>query len=258
MKNPTGDSLRTLIVEDNLESLKELKLLLDDIEHIELAGEARTGKEAVAIIDQLKPDLLFLDIQLPGIDGFEVLRQIHCRPLVIFVTAYHHYAVKAFEVNGIDYLLKPIAIDRLRQAVDRVIRLKKKLNPEILDTLKELIQQSHRQMHFSVKSGDQILIIPREEVYYFKAEDKYVFLYTDHKRFFYPYNLKELLATLDPDMFCRVNRSCIVSLRKIKKLKRGVMGECKLVLNDSGATAIKVSQNHIPELKDKLNIRIKF
>jgi two-component system LytT family response regulator len=252
------DKINALIIEDNSESSKELESLLMDFDEIRVVGEAQNGKEAIALINQSKPDLVFLDIQLPGMDGFEVLQKIDHYPMIIFVTAFHQYAVKAFEVNGIDYLLKPITKTRLERAVKRVINFNKTLDTRIMEVLEYILKKKHQEVLFSVKEGDQILVIPLEEVYYFKAEDQYTFLYTEEKKYFYNSTLKELMAMLDADIFCRINRSCIVALNKIKKLKKGFINEYKVILSDSRNTAIKISKNHYPELKKKLNIRLKF
>lgn len=258
MANSASAKVRAMIVEDNVESLNELKSLLKDFNCLELVGEASNGRTAIDVIDRRKPDLLFLDIQLPGIDGFEVLQRIRHRPMVIFVTAYDQYAVRAFEVNGVDYLLKPITPERLHSAIDRAMSLDKKPDSDIMEVVKYIIRHKYQEMPFSVREGDQILIIPQEDIYYFKAEDKYIFLYTKNKRYFYQSTLKELLNTLDPDTFCRVNRSCIAALSKIRKLKKGILGEYKIILADTPATAINISKNHLAELKEKLNIHLKL
>lgn len=254
----TSNKIDALIVEDNIESLKELKSLLSNFNDIRVVGEAQNGAEATALIDDCQPDLVFLDIQLPGMDGFDVLNRITHHPMVIFVTAYHQYAVKAFEMNGIDYLLKPITKSRLTMAVERVMQRDKRFDPRIMEVLEYIAKKKQQEIHFSVKVGDQILIIPLEDVYYFKAEDKYTFLHTDNKRYFYNSTLKELEATLDTDIFCRINRSCIVSLNKIKKLKKGFINEYRAILCDTRNTALTISRNHCPQLKKKLNIHLKL
>ena len=251
--------INALIIEDNSESSRELISLLRDFDEIRVVGEAQNGKEAIDLINQSKPDLVFLDIQLPGMDGFEVLQKIDHYPMIIFVTAFQQYAIKAFEVNGIDYLLKPITKTRLERAVKRVIDVNRTLDShKIMEVMEYMLKKKRQELLFSVKEGDQILVIPLEEVYYFKAEDQYTFLYTEEKKYFYNSTLKELAAMLDADIFCRINRSCIVALNKIKKLKKGFLNEYKVILSDSRNTAIKISKNHYPELKKRLNIRLKF
>lgn len=252
------DKINALIIEDNKESSKELESLLKDFDNIRVVGEAQNGKEAITLINQCKPDLVFLDIQLPGVDGFGVLENIHHNPKIIFVTAYRQYAVKAFEVNGIDYLLKPVTRPRLEQAVKRIINSNKTLDKDIMEVLEYIKKKKHQEVLFSVKEGDQILVIPLEEVYYFKAEDQYTFLYTEEEKYFYNSTLKKLVTMLDEDIFCRINRSCIVALNKIKKLKKGFLNEYKVILGDARNTAIKISKNHYPELKKRLNIQLKF
>jgi DNA-binding LytR/AlgR family response regulator len=135
MYTQAPDKISTLIIEDNSESSKKLESLLKDFDEIRVVGEAQNGTEAVTLINKRKPDLVFLDIQLPGMDGFEVLQKIDHHPLIIFVTAYQQYAVKAFEVNGIDYLLKPITKKCLERAVKRVINYNKTLDTKIMEVL---------------------------------------------------------------------------------------------------------------------------
>jgi DNA-binding LytR/AlgR family response regulator len=252
------NKISALIVEDNLDSLNELKALLSEFDHIQLTGEARDGDAAVTLINSQKPDLLFLDIELPGLNGFEVLKNIDYTPMVIFVSAYDQYAVKAFEANGIDYILKPVSKERLHIAVDKVVKLNKTVNADMMEILAYILKKKHQEKRFFVKQGDQILIIPQEDVFYFKAEEKYLFLHTDANRYFYDSTLKKLEASLDPSLFLRVNRGHIVSTQKILGLKKSLFGEYKAILNDSRHTPIKISKYYLPMLKKILNMKIKI
>lgn len=258
MKKWAGDKISIVIVEDNIDSLTELKTLLKDFDHLHLIGEARDGDNAVDLIDNRKPDLLFLDIELPGRNGFEILKSIHHEPMVIFVSAYDQYAVKAFEANGIDYILKPVSQERLRQAVERVLKLHKTVNTDMMEVLEYIMKKKHMELRFFIKQGDQILIIPQQDVFYFNAEEKYVFLNTETDRFFYDSTLKKLEESLDPCLFLRVNRSHIVSIRKILGLKKGLFGEYKAILDDSRHSTIKISKYYLPKLKKILNMKIKI
>ncbi len=246
--------IKAVVVEDNIQSLNKLKSLLGYFDHIEVIGEARNGKTAIDIINTEKPDLIFLDIQLPGIDGFEVLKDIRHHPYVIFTTAHDQYAIKAFEANAVDYILKPIGKERLKIAVERVLKLNKRLDSNMMEVVEYIKKQKNRKIRFSIKKDDCILIIPQDDVYYFKAEERYVFLYTHDRRYFYNSSIKELSDSLDPDIFCRINRNYIVVLDKIVKLKKNYLREYTVILNDEHNTALKVSRNHLAALKKKLNI----
>jgi len=248
---------KTVIVEDNLASFHALKEMLADFPDLEFRGAAHDGKEAVRFIQTEKPDLLFLDIELPELNGFEVLKSIQHPPLVIFVSAYGHYALKAFEANGIDYILKPVTKERLEAAIakatSRTPYAEQALEKLIRDILQE--QRKHDPQRFAVKEREQILIIPQEEVCFFKAEDKYVFLHTHDKQYFYNATLKDLEATLDPADFIRINKSYIVALNKIEKIKKTLDQGHKIIVNDLQKTSVKVSKNYMDQLKKQLNLR---
>jgi DNA-binding LytR/AlgR family response regulator len=241
-----------IIIEDNDDSLNRLKVLLKDFQQIRLVGEAARGKEAIELIQANKPDLLFLDIHLPDIDGFEVLKNLDCNPAVIFTTAFNQYAVKAFEVNGIDYLLKPIQKERLKIAVQRATT-KNPTNNQLLEVVKYLLKEKEKRIRFSVQKGDQFLIIPQEDVFYFKSEDRYTFLCTRDNSFFYNSSLREPEQSLNPGMFFRINKSCIVSLDKIVKLKKDYMNRYKVVLSDPKGISLPVSRRCAGKLKEELN-----
>jgi DNA-binding LytR/AlgR family response regulator len=247
--------LRTIIAEDEFHSRERLRDLLISFPELDVVGEAADGLKAVEIIDKLRPDLAFLDIQMPEATGLEVLEKITHQPRIIFVTAYDRYAVKAFEENAVDYILKPFSRERIARAVHRVMELNKpvvSVDPLLIETLKKSVSGREYQERFAVKTGDEIYIIPQEEVYYFKAESKYVLLYTDNKKYFIDTTLKELEQNIDPDVFMRIHKSTIVSLDKIKKIKKWFHGELIVQLSDGSKTKLKVSRGYQPVLKEKL------
>jgi DNA-binding LytR/AlgR family response regulator len=244
--------LNAIIVEDEPHSLSRLLFLLKEIDDLSLAGTAENGEAAIRMIDELKPDLVFLDIQLPGMTGFDVLTRSRHRPAVIFVTAFDQYAVKAFEENAIDYLLKPTSKERLQKAVARVMQTRRPPDQELLEGISQLLARNRTGRVFSVKHQDEILLIPEKDVFYFKAEDKYIFLCTAERSFFYESTLKELEATLDPDLFLRVHKSYIVALARIKKLQKYFLGDYILELDDAAKTHLRVGRSYLPALKDKL------
>lgn len=243
--------IRSIIVEDEPHSIERLKYLLKDLKNIQIVGEAQDGKTAIDLINNLKPELIFLDIQLPGTSGFGVLEKTSYPVMVIFVTSYDQYAIKAFEENAVDYILKPTSKERLKKAVERVINLNKRLDENTIEVLKSMFEKSSYMTRFAVKLGDEILIIPQEDVYYFNAEDKYVFLHTYDRKFFYDATLKELEDILDPEIFCRIHKSYIVSINKIKKLKKQFLSEYSAVLDDN-KTILKIGRNYLPKLRKNL------
>lgn len=237
--------INSIIVEDEEHSLNRLKKLLNNFDYIRLVGEAREGEEAVELIEQKRPDLIFLDINLPGKNGFEILRDISYEPLVIFVTAYQEYAIKAFEENAVDYLLKPFDLKRLKMSIERVIERKQVIDKNLLE---KFISNKYLKK-FSIKDRDIILIIPEEEIYYFKAEDKYVFLCTRDDEYYYDNTLKNLEEILDPEKFIRIHKSYIVSIEHIKRFKKYFTRDYMLEL-DNGIE-LKIGRSHLQQIKEK-------
>lgn len=243
-------TIKTILVEDERHSLERLKSLLEDFSGIDIVGEAMDGETAVALINERVPDLVFLDIQLPVYNGFEVLERLVVRPQVVFVTSYNQYAIKAFEENAVDYILKPTSKERLEKSIRRVSEgitpdadlvalLKSRIFPEYL----------HR---FAVKLKDEITIIPAEDVFYFRAQDRYVFLGTAGTEFIYDATLKQLEVSLDPKQFIRISRSVIVAIDKIDKLSKWFFSEYNLTLKDNKKTVFKVGRTYLPRLREKL------
>ena len=239
--------IKCVIIEDEEHSLKRLKKMLINFKDIELIGEAMNGDSGINIIEEKRPDLIFLDINMPGKNGFEILKSLSYEPLVIFVTAYQEHAIKAFEENAVDYLLKPFDLKRLKESIKRVIERKQILNRKLV----EKISDNKYINRFSVKHKDIILIIPEEDIYYFKAEDKYVFLCTKDKEYYYDDTLKNLEENLDPEKFIRIHKSYIVSIIHIKKFKKFFVRDYMLEL-DNGIE-LKIGRSHLQQIKEKFN-----
>ncbi len=244
--------IKTIIAEDEFHSRERLRDLLSGFPELEIVGEAADGGKAVELIDTLRPDLAFLDIRMPVATGFEVLERIAHQPHIIFITAFDRYAVKAFEENAVDYILKPFSRERLARAVHRVRDLDKPADPRLIEALKESLSRREYMKRFAVKMGDEILIVPEEEVYYFNAETKYVLLYTDTGKYFIETTLKELEQVIDPGVFLRIHKSTIVSLDKIAKIRKSFRGDILVQLSDGKKTKLKVSRGCQPRLKEKL------
>jgi len=245
--------LDTVIVEDHPDCLIQLKALLPGFPGICLIGEAGDGKSAIELIQRSKPHLVFLDIHLPDMDGFQVLKHISHEPAVIFITAYHQYAVQAFEVNGVDYLLKPVSKERLERAINKVLQRSAAPYDAVLKTVQTLLSQKTKKIRFSIKRGDQLLVILQDQVFYFKVEDRYLYLCTYDKAFIYNSTLRQLEQSLDPELFLRINKSQIASLDKIRCLKRDYMNRYRVILQDKNNTALKISRKYLQQLKEKLD-----
>ncbi len=245
--------LRTLIVDDEPLARVGLKHLVRDLKCIEIIAEAANGFEALELIDSLKPDLLFLDIQMPGINGFEVLQQISHLPLVIFTTAYDQYALKAFETLAIDYLLKPIRLERLQMAIEKVNSIDRRLSKlePILNPIRhpELSSVSYLR-RFVSKQGTKWHITEEDKVILFYAEEKHSYLRTEKANYIINYTLQNLEGKLDPNKFLRVHRSAIVALKQVQKIKSMGSGRLQVILSD-GSTQ-DVSRSYSQELKKKL------
>lgn len=254
MKFPVPAIVNTLIVEDELPSLERLKGQLGAFPQIRVMGEARDGEGAVAAINKLKPDLVFLDIELPEFNGFEVLNRISGMPMVVFVTAFNEYAVKAFEENAVDYLLKPTSGQRLQKCIDRILKERQKLEPELIADLRNLLQEPKRQTTnlLPVKCGDEVRFIPAGEVYYFQAEGKCVYLATHNRRHLYDATLKEIETKVEPERFARISKSAIVAIDKIEKLSRWFQGSYLAVMADENKTELKTGRAYLPALRQRL------
>jgi two-component system, LytTR family, response regulator len=242
------NKIRTLIVEDERLARELLKKFLEDIPEIELTGECSNGFDAVKKINAEKPDLLFLDIQMPKLNGFEMLELLDEQPLVIFTTAYNEYAIKAFEVNAVDYLLKPYSEERLRDAVDKV---KEKLrSPEHRPTVFPITADGKYLDRIAVKDGSNIFIIPADEIKYIEAQDDYVMIYTAQRKYLKQKTMKYYEENLDPKEFVRIHRSYITALKEIKQIDLLEKETYQVILSDK--KKLPVSRTGYERLKELL------
>ncbi len=229
--------MNVLIVDDEPLAREGLQLLLADESDIGTVSEARNGAEAVAMIRAKKPDLVFLDVQMPEMDGFGVLRALgaDAMPPVIFVTAHDQYAIRAFEVNAIDYLLKPVARERFQQALARV---RERVSAQGLDNqhvralLQTLSAQPKHLVRVALRSAGRISFVNVEDILYMQAAENYVQLHLKGSRHLLHVPIATLEASLDPEMFLRIHRSLIVNMKQVKELETGAHGEYIVVLKD--------------------------
>jgi two-component system LytT family response regulator len=242
--------LRTLIVDDEAPARERLRRLLCNNSLVELIGEAEDGIKAVELIEKKNPDLVLLDIQMPGLDGFGVIRTLQKPPLIIFVTAYDEFAIRAFEVNALDYLLKPFTTVRLERAVERAYReLSKHADFSAkLDALFETLREQPRYLdRIAVRKGSRIFVINVSEVDCFGADGGLIFIHTKEEKYVTNYTLGELESRLNPKMFFRAHRSAIVNLTKIKEIIPWFAGSHKIRLT-TGAE-VDLSRGQAKELK---------
>jgi two-component system LytT family response regulator len=247
--------IRTIIVDDEKLARSRLRRMLAKTESIEVVGEAANGKDALDVIRESDPDVLFLDIRMPLLSGFEMLQELDKSPYIVFTTAYDEYALRAFEENAVDYLLKPISEEKLDRAISKVKRILEKgsvIHPDLEQLLQTIQKKEDIIRRFSVKVGDRIFIVPEDEIVFFHAEDKYTFLNTADESTIIPFTLKELESRLDSDMFIRVHRSFIVNIEQIGLMHRWFGGRIRLKMKNG--KEITISQHYVGEFKKKIHL----
>lgn len=248
---------RTLIVDDEeLARLRMKKLLEPYASQVEIVGEAQDGVSALEKIRSLKPDLVFMDIQMPGMTGLEVISQLQDGelPWVVFATAFDEYAIKAFEESAIDYLLKPIEADRLKATMTKLERLTAKTAaPSMMETVRKLLETQNPTQKYlqriQVKIGDRTLLLNIKQTIRFEAEDKYTTVYTDDSKYVIDTPLVELESRLDPAEFMRIHRAHLVNVTRIAEIQRQFGGRLKVVLNDKSKTGLPVSRNFVDKVR---------
>jgi len=244
---------RAIVIDDEPAARRLMKNLLE--EHADVVGviaEAGSGEEAVQKIEELRPDLIFLDIQMPDLTGFEVIEQLSTKPTVIFTTAYEQYAIKAFETFSIDYLLKPIKEERLNHSIEK-LKLLGKLNTSInLAGLQDVIKQFQappKTTALTIRSGDRIILLRFDAISYFEAEDKYVLVFTtDGQKYLTDQSLSTLLEKLPPQ-FYRIQKSYIVNKDKVKEMHRHFNGRYLFIMEDKLATRLTSGRTYHDGIK---------
>jgi two-component system LytT family response regulator len=263
--------LKTIIVDDESLARRGLKLRLSNRSDVVVIAEARNGREALELIRKLEPDLVFLDIQMPGMDGFDVLRglPVDDMPAIVFVTAYNDYAIKAFEANALDYLLKPIEDSRLDDALERVtenldqrLALKHKesllklvgdITGEAVGSMEELSTRDLESMKkkevpkLAIKDGGRTTWIPQDEIEWIDAAGDYMCVHSGGETHIMRMTMKMLEATLDSEYLHRIHRSTIVNIHQVKQMRAHINGEYFLTLN--GGHTVKLSRTYKDKLK---------
>lgn len=245
--------IKTILIDDEEIALHRLKKVLEAYPMIKVIGEATDGRSAIALINQLQPDLVFLDIQMPELTGFEVLSGLEVNPMIVFVTAYEEYAVKAFEENSLDYLLKPVEEERLAITVNRILK-KSSSGEDTVSAIRKLLLEVQEKKNIStipVKTGQKISLIHVPDIYYFEARDKYVFIHTKDSEYLVDYPLNFLEEHL-PEVFMRVNRGYIVNKMQIKEIHKYFKGTYVFIMNDLKEMRIKTSNSYSLTIKKQL------
>lgn len=247
------NKIKTLIIDDEQLGRDLIKAYLKKHEAIEVLAECSNGFDGIKQINELKPDLIFLDIQMPKLTGFEMLELIENPPVIIFTTAYDQYALKAFEVNATDYLLKPFSEERFNEALEKATKL---LSNKILsdakfkDTLKIADSRAESLERIVVKNQQKITLIPVEEIKYIEAQDDYTMLYTQKGNFLKQKTMKYFEENLNPKDFIRIHRSYIIKLSLLKQIDLLEKESYQVVLHDG--KKLPVSKNGYAKLKELL------
>ena len=250
-----------ILVDDEELALEELHFLLDSVHGVGVVGQGRNGVDAIRLVKELEPDLMFLDIQMPGLNGFQVVQQLvkeEVLPQVIFVTAFNQYAVKAFEVNAVDYILKPVEKSRLEKAIQRA-RKQLESNVQVDDRIKNLlnlyIPSTPRKSKLLVTDRKRHLMVDAADIVFASVSDGSVQVVTRELKGETPYRtLEDLQANLDPQIFWRVHRSFLVNINKIKEVVPWFNRTLQLKMDDQAETEIPVSRSNSRRLKEYLKL----
>lgn len=252
--------LRAYLVDDEPLALERLRRLLEQTERVKVIGSTTEPEEAVAALTADPPDVCFLDIQMPRLNGFEVLARLPSQPMVIFTTAYDEYALKAFGVNTIDYLLKPVEPESLERALNKVERLRGlgQLTPPDLQALLNRLTVSLRDARpeypdrIASRLGDRLWFIDLDRVAYFYAEDKLTYAVSEGKAYCVDYAIAQLERKLDPRKFLRIHRGTVVNVAWIKEVTSLPGGGLNVRLKDARNTDLTVARDRARDFKARI------
>ncbi len=240
-----------LIVDDEKLARELLREFLAGYPEIEIIGECAKGNEAVEQINKLKPDILFLDVQMPGMNGFDVLEEIDHEPYVIFTTAYDQYAIKAFEKNAVDYLLKPLDEERFRSAVNRALKRKTTEHGSVEELLRTFRADNRNfESHIFVQKSEKLFNLPVEEIVYLEASGDYTIITTRNDQFVSSSGIGKLEEIMDPDTFIRVHRSTIININYLKEIERHFNGG--MVVKMQSGKSFPVSRTYARQIRKKV------
>ncbi len=243
-----------LIIDDEAPARSLVREYLSDYKDFKIVGEGSNGLEGVQLINKSKPDVVFLDIQMPKLSGFEILELIDVKPFIVFSTAFDQFAIQAFEQNAIDYLLKPYSKDRFAIAINKIIEQSETsniggdTNEKLIKTIDDSEEEINR---IAVRIGNQIKIIPIEKISYFQSDDDYVRIHSEGSEYLKEKTMKFFETHLNTEQFVRIHRSFILNVNTLDKLERYEKDSYIAVLKDG--SKLKVSANGYKSLKRILN-----
>ena len=250
-----NNKIKAIIIEDELPARELLEMYLSDIDDIEVVDTCENGFDGIKAISKHSPELIFIDVQMPKLTGFEMLELLDDYPQIIFTTAYDQFAIKAFDLNAVDYLMKPFSKERFLQALDKVRnRLKKQANSDI--KVKKLIEKVKEESgtieRIFVKTGSRIDVIPISEIIRIDAQDDYAEIITKEKSYLKKETMNFLEKNLPPSNFIRVHRSSIINSDYMDKIEKYGKESYLVILKDG--SRVKVSKSRIKELRNTLGI----
>lgn len=247
-----NNRIKALIIDDEELARELVKNYVAKITGLVIVGECSNGFEGIKAIHDLKPDLIFLDIQMPKLNGFEMLEILEETPEVIFITAHNQYAIKAFEMNAVDYILKPYTEERLVSAVYKAAE-KIAGHETSSEAIRKLIRQplTEHLERVVVKSGSRIKVIPVEKISYLEAQDDYVMIYTDESKHLKQATMSYFEENLDQNKFIRIHRSYIIRIEQVMQLEP--YGKDNYVAKLKNGATLRVSKSGLKNLKEKLH-----
>jgi two-component system, LytTR family, response regulator len=240
--------MKALIIDDERLARKELMKLLEEHPSIEIVGEAMNAEEAIQMVNDLNPDLLFLDIQMPGKTGFQLLEELDAVPFVVFTTAYDEFALKAFEVNALDYLLKPIQAERLSETIAKILEKEKSKVAAVRNADKKLGLNDQ----VFVKDGDRCWFVSLSNVRLFESDGNYIKVYFDSNRPMIHKSLNALDEKLDERAFFRASRKHIINLSWVEGIEQWFNGG--LMVKLKGGDKVEVSRRQAAKFKDMMSL----
>jgi two-component system LytT family response regulator len=232
------NNINALIVDDEKPAREKIRTFLKEESFVSSIFEAKNGSEAVEMIKQGEADIVFLDIQMPGMNGFEVIEKVGAEnmPIIIFVTAYDEYAIQAFEVQALDYLLKPFDQQRFRKSLNRALEQREIKNKNVL-VIKKLLEGIKKEREYLrkilTKKGEKSFFLDTDEIFYIAAEKEYIMLYTEKESYLIRNTMKKMEQHLNPKKFVRVHRSFIVNIDYIKEIQPWFHGD-KVIVMENG------------------------
>ena len=254
--------MKAFLVDDEALALKRLQRMLAVTGRVEIAGTSTDPEEAIAAILKTKPDVLFLDIEMPGMTGFQMLSKLDPQPLIVFTTAYNQYALEAFGVNSVDYLLKPIEAPQLVRALDKLDRMRGGVEPrpevrELLERIAALAAgggQPAFPERIASRTGERVELIELARVTHFFARDKLTYAATAAKNHVVDHTIQELEQKVDPRKFVRIHRAILLNLDYVHELHTWFAGRMMVRLKDEKHTELTVSRDRVRALKERLGV----